>query len=112
MPMPPPARRTCSTRGRQDAVTVFGAHGRSDRPQIVCSGDARQLLNGRKRWLARNDAGGSGNPQVADEVAKAGVVVHEQDTCVVVTHHSERVWHTAWHRDPMPCTDEELFLTT
>src|SRR5271165_1733046 len=67
-----------STRGGQDAVAVLDAHGRPHRPEVVRGGDCRKLVHWRERRLTRNDAVRGRNAYLSDEIAKTGVVVHEQ----------------------------------
>ena len=96
----------------QDAVAVFGAHGRPDWPEVVGGGDSCQLVHRRNYRMTGNDACRGRSAQIANEVPKAGVVVHEQDPRLSVTDHPERVRHTAGHRDPVTGSDDELVVTT
>jgi hypothetical protein len=48
--------------------------------------------------------------EIADEVTKARIVVHEQDPRLAVTDHPERVRHAAGHGNPVPGSGDELVV--
>lgn len=50
------------------------------------------------------DARGSGNCEITNQVTEGGVVMHEQNARGAIADDSKSVWHTARHRDPIADT--------